>query len=456
MAGHPVSSRDLLVRGRRIITPEGLRPASVRVRGGRIAAVGAIDDPPGGAEVLDTGDAVLLPGLVDTHVHVNDPGRSEWEGFPSASRAAAAGGVTTLFDMPLNSIPPTTTVEGLKAKLEAAAGRTFVDVGFWGGLVPQNLAEIESLAAHGVPGVKCFLAPSGVPEFPHVTEAVLREALPALTRARTVLLVHAELSSRLRGLEGDPRDYASYLASRPRAAENEAVELLARLCRQSRIPIHIVHLSSADALPALRRAREDGLPLSAETCPHYLFFASEEAPAGGTEWKCAPPIRERENRERLWEALEEGLVGIVVSDHSPSPPEGKHRDTGDFGAAWGGISSLQLSLPAVWTAARERGTGVERLADWMSRGPARLAGLGRRKGALAPGYDADFVVFRPEASFEVRAEAIHHRHKLTPYTGRTLYGVVEATYRDGEKIYERGEFFGPPSGEILLSPESSQ
>jgi allantoinase len=426
----------------------------VRVRGGRIAAIGGADDPGDQAEVLDIGDAVLLPGLVDTHVHVNDPGRAEWEGFPSASRAAAAGGVTTLFDMPLNSIPPTTTVEGLKLKLEAAAGRSLVDVGFWGGLVPENVPELEDMVAHGVPGVKCFLAPSGVPEFPPVTEEHLREALRALARAQAVLLVHAELSSRLRDLDGDPRDYASYLASRPREAENEAVELLARLCRESRVPIHIVHLSSADALPVLRRAREEGLPLSAETCPHYLFFSAEEAPAGGTEWKCAPPIRERENRERLWEAVEEGLIGMIVSDHSPSPPEGKLRDTGDFGVAWGGISSLQLALPAVWTAARERGVPVERLAEWMSRGPAALAGLASRKGALAPGYDADFVVFRPEASFEVRPEALHHRHKLTPYAGRTLHGVVEATYRNGEKIYEKGEFFGPPSGEILLSPES--
>ncbi len=453
IAGLPVSSRDLLVRGRRVVTPEGLRPASVRVRGGRIAAIAGPDEPADGAEVLDAGDAVVLPGLVDTHVHVNDPGRAEWEGFPSASRAAAAGGITTLFDMPLNSIPPTTTVGGLEVKLEAAAGRTLVDVGFWGGLVPENLAELETLVAHGVPGVKCFLAPSGVPEFPHVTEEHLRDGLRALDRAQAVLLVHAELSSRLGNLDGDPRDYASYLASRPRAAENEAVELLARLCRESRVPIHVVHLSSAEALPTLRRAREEGLPLSAETCPHYLFFAAEDAPAGATEWKCAPPIRERGNRERLWEAVEEGLIGMIVSDHSPSPPEGKCRDTGDFGAAWGGISSLQLSLPAVWTAARQRGSPVERLAEWMSRGPARLASLDRCKGALAPGYDADFVLFRPEASFEVRAEAIHHRHKLTPYAGRTLYGVVEATYRNGEKIYEKGEFFGPPSGEILLSPE---
>jgi allantoinase len=385
------------------------------VRGGRIAAVEAPGEPAGEAEVLDAGDAVVLPGLVDTHVHVNDPGREEWEGFPSASRAAAAGGVTTFFDMPLNSLPPTTTVEALEAKLSAAAGRSRVNVGFWGGLVPGNLAQIESLVAHGVSGVKCFLAPSGVPEFPHVGEEELREALPALARAGALLLVHAELSGRLGELEGDPRDYATYLASRPRAAENAAVELLARLCRESGVRMHVVHLSSSEAVPALERAREEGLPLSAETCPHYLFFAAEEAPVGAT-------------------------------------PEGKRRDTGDFGAAWGGISSLQFSLPAVWTAARERGTPVERLAEWMSRGPARMAGLERSKGALTAGRDADFLLFRPDEAFEVRPERTHHRHKLTPYAGRTLYGVVEAVYRGGEKIYEKGEFFGPPAGELLLSP----
>ncbi|MGH9316024.1 MAG: allantoinase AllB, partial [Thermoanaerobaculia bacterium] len=311
---------------------------------------------------------------------------------------------------------------------------------------------LETLVAHGVPGVKCFLAPSGVPEFPHVTEAHLREALPVLSSAGAVLLAHAELPERLRELASDPRDYAAYLASRPRAAENEAVELLARLCRETGAAIHIVHLSSADALPVLERARREGLPLSAETCPHYLVFTAEEVPPGGTEWKCAPPIRERENRERLWQGLEEGLIGMIVSDHSPSPPEGKRRDTGDFDAAWGGISGLQLALPAVWTAARQRGVPVERVAEWMCRRPALLAGLAGRKGALAPGCDADFVVFRPEASFQVRPEALHHRHRLTPYAGRTLDGVVEATYLNGEKIYEKGEFFGPPTGEILLSP----
>ncbi|MGE5277988.1 MAG: allantoinase AllB [Acidobacteriota bacterium] len=447
-----MSLPQLLLRGRRVVTPDGLGPASVRVRGGRVAAVGPLDAPADGASVLDFGDAVVMPGLVDTHVHVNEPGRTDWEGFAAATRAAAAGGITTLFDMPLNSVPPTTTVKGFKAKLEAAAGRCFVDVGFWGGLVPRNRGQLMPLFRRGVPGFKCFLSPSGVEEFPPVAEADLARALPALAAAGALVLVHAETPDRIGTVAGDPRRYASYLASRPPAAEAEAARLLLRLCRESGVPIHIVHLSSAEALPALWEAKREGLPLSAETCPHYLTFSAEEIPEGATEFKCAPPIRGRENRERLWQALEEGLVGMIVSDHSPAPPEAKRREAGDFAAAWGGISSLQLGLPAVWTAARERGAPIERLAEWMCRGPARLAGLASRKGALAPGYDADFVVWRPEASFEVRPEAIHHRHKLTPYSGRTLKGVVEATYLRGEKIYEAGSFAEPPRGEILLSP----
>jgi allantoinase len=443
---------DLLIRSRRVVTPEGLRPASMRVRGGRIAALGGAEEPGAGASILDVGDAVVMPALVDTHVHINEPGRADWEGFETATRSAAAGGVTTLFDMPLNSIPATTTVKALKSKLEAAAGRCFVDVGFWGGLVPGNRRQLGPLVGRGVAGFKCFLPPSGVPEFSRVTEADLRKALPALSAAGAVLLVHAELPGRVGEIVGNPKDYAAYLASRPRAAENEAAALLLRLCRESGAAIHIVHLSSAEALPTLSQARQEGLPLTAETCPHYLFFAAEEVPAGATEFKCAPPIRESENRERLWRALEEGTIGMVVSDHSPSPAEGKCRDSGDFARAWGGISSLQLGLPAVWTAARQRNTPIDRLAEWMCRGPARLSGLASRKGTLAPGYDADFVVWRPETAFEVRPDAIYHRHKLTPYAGRTLYGLVEATYLRGEKIYERGSFLEPPRGEILLSP----
>jgi allantoinase len=441
---------DSVIRSRRVVTADGVRPASLSVRGGVIVAVEDIHAGSAG-EALDFGDSVVMPGLVDTHVHVNEPGRTEWEGFETASRAAAAGGVTTLFDMPLNSVPPTTSGEALAAKAAAAKGRTFVDVGFWGGVVPGNHRELGGMAELGAPGFKCFLVPSGVSEFGPVDERDLAVALPEVARLGAVLLVHAEDP---RWIEKPPpgadRRYSVYLATRPSRAEDEAVALLARLCRETGARIHVVHLSSADALAVIARARSEGLPLSAETCPHYLFFAAEEVPAGATEFKCAPPIRDRVNRERLWEGLQSGTIDMVVSDHSPSPPELKARETGDFLSAWGGISSLQLRLPAVWTAARARGVSFARLSEWLSAAPARLAGIAGRKGALIPGADADFVVWNPEETFEVRPETIHHRHKLTPYTGRTLAGVVEAVFLAGEKISERGRVPGPARGKILL------
>jgi allantoinase len=449
LAAAPAS---LAVRSSRIVTPEGERAGAVLVDDGRILAIVDAANVPKGTPTEDVGGAVLLPGLVDSHVHVNEPGRTEWEGFASATRAAAAGGVTTIVDMPLNSSPVTTTRDALERKRDAAAGGGQVDCAFWGGLVPGNASELPRLLDAGACGVKAFLCDSGIPEFPPAAESDLRRALPVLAERGKPLLVHAELAHQAKPSAGDPRRYSTWLESRPPSWESEAVALLLRLCRELRARIHVVHLSAAAAASLVAEAVREGVPLTAETCPHYLFFDAEEAPAGATEYKCAPPIRERANRERLWAALEKGTIGMIVSDHSPSPPEGKRRDTGDFGAAWGGISSLQFSLPAVWTAARERGTGVERLAEWMSANPARLAGLEASKGALAEGRDADFLLFLPDASFAVRPESIHHRHKLTPYAGRTLYGVVEAVYRGGEKIYEKGEFLGPPAGEILLSP----
>jgi allantoinase len=430
------------------VTPGGTRPAAVVVAGGVIESVA--EEAPPGVSVVDVGDSVVMPGLVDTHVHVNEPGRTEWEGFETATRAAAAGGVTTIFDMPLNSIPATTTAEALRAKMAAARGKCFVDVGFWGGVVPGNLGELADMKDLGAPGFKCFLVPSGVEEFGPVGGRQLAEALRETARIGAVLLVHAEdPDGILPAAAGDPRDYATYLATRPPRAEDDAVALLARLCRETGARIHVVHVSSAGAVPPIARARADRLPLSAETCPHYLFFAAEEIPAGATEFKCAPPIRDRANRERLWAGLESGAVEMVVSDHSPSPPEGKSRDTGDFLSAWGGISSLQLRLPALWTVARQRGHSFERLAEWLSAAPARLPGREGTKGLIAEGRDADFVVWNPDETFEVTPEMLHHRHKLSPYLGRTLSGVVQATYLAGEKIFERGRFVGPPRGKIL-------
>ena len=371
----------------------------VLVEGNTIAAVGEYDQAPAGAELVDFGDLVLMPGLVDTHVHVNEPGRTEWEGFATATRAAAAGGVTTVVDMPLNSVPATTTVSALREKLAAAEGQLAVDVGFWGGVVPGNAAELRPLREAGVLGFKCFLVPSGVDEFPAVGEADLRAALPVLAALGVPLLAHAELPGPIEvataALFDAPADrYATWLASRPPAAEEEAIALLLRLCREHGARLHVVHLSASGAVEALRAAKAAGLPVSVETCPHYLALVAEEIADGRTDHKCAPPIRERANQAALWAALEDGVIDLVASDHSPCPPAMKHlrqadelagasAGSGDFFRAWGGIASLELALPVTWTAARCRGHGPERLAEWMSAAPARLAGLDARKGALA-------------------------------------------------------------------------
>jgi len=452
-------SPDLCIRGQRVITPDSAGPAAVHVREGRIYAVGTFEDVPDGCEVVEAGDAVVLPGLVDSHVHVNEPGRTRWEGFATATRAAARGGVTTIVDMPLNSVPPTTTPEGLRQKIEAARGRCLVDVAFWGGLVPGNLGLLAAMQEGGVVGFKCFLIDSGIQEFPPVSEGELHAAMFELSRLDATLIVHAEMpgpvaEATARCCEGeaagDPRRYETFLRSRPRAAEDEAVALLLRLCRETGARVHVVHHSSADSLPLLREAKEAELPFTAETCPHYLTFAAEDVPDGATEFKCCPPVRERENRERLWQALADGTIEMVVSDHSPCPPEMKRRAEGDFLKAWGGISSLQFRLPVVWTEASRRGHGFQELARWLSREPARLAGLLGRKGAITPGRDADLVIFDPDASFRVEPDANEHRHKLTPYEGMELKGVVEATYLRGQRVYARGEFAERPAGMLLL------
>jgi allantoinase len=437
---------ERVFRSRRVVTPAGVGPASVHVEAGRIVAVAAWDALPAGTPVVDAGDAVIGPGVVDTHVHVNEPGRTDWEGFVTATRAAAAGGTTTLVDMPLNSIPATTTAAALAEKRGVAGGHVFVDVGFWGGVVPGNAGELAGLVAGGALGCKCFLVDSGVDEFPPVGRADLEPALAELRRLAVPLLVHAELAGPIdaagAALAGaDPRRYATYLASRPPAAEAEAIALMVSLVRRVPARVHIVHHSAAAALPLLRAARADGLPISAETCPHYLTFAAEDIPDGATPWKCAPPIRERENRELLWRALAEGDLDLVASDHSPCPPAMKGVERGDFGAAWGGISGLQLALAATWTEARRRGFGLADLARWMSAAPARLAGLDDKKGTIAPGRDADLVIWRPEERF--RVERVEHRHPLTPWAGRELDGVVESTWLRGDKVFDRGDITGP-------------
>jgi allantoinase len=428
---------DLVLRGTRVVTPTGVRAASVHVNDGRIARIAAWDDVPKAPAVVDAGEHLVMPGVVDTHVHVNEPGRTEWEGFDSATRAATAGGVTTILDMPLNSIPATTTVAALEMKRRAANGKSVVNVEYIGGVIPGNKGELEGMRDAGVRAFKCFLSPSGVDEFPAVTERDLREVFPILERLGLPLMVHAEDPTRL--LEGpdtgSPR-YADWLASRPVAAERSAIEMLVRLMESWPARVHIVHLSSASSLDVVRSAKERGLPITVETCPHYLTFAAEEIPDGATEYKCAPPIRDAREREALWDALIAGDIDLVASDHSPCPPILKETG-GDFFAAWGGIASLEVSLPAVWTGARSRGIGPERIAQWMSAAPARLAGLGDRKGKIEEGYDADITIWNSETSFIVDPDMLQHRHHVTPYAWRELYGSVVSTYVAGRLVFSR-------------------
>lgn len=447
-----------VIRSDRVLLPTGMGPATICVDDGEISAIVYGDRsafPPGsskpGIEQLDAGSAIVMPGLVDTHVHINEPGRTAWEGFETATRAAAAGGVTTLVDMPLNSIPATTNVGAFEVKRRAAEGQCHVDVGFWGGVVPGNAGDLEPLARAGALGFKCFLSPSGVDEFPHVNERDLRLAVPIVGSLHLPLLAHAEWPPLLRDVDprADPRLYSTWLRTRPPAAEHAAIELLMDLAGHAAARLHIVHLASADALPAIRKSRAMGLNITVETCPHYLTFCAEEIASGATARKCAPPIRERDHRERLWRGLRDGEIDLVATDHSPAPPALKHLDDGDFIAAWGGIASLQLSLPVMWTGARQRGIPFELLAKWMCAAPAKLAGLSERKGTIAMGHDADLVIIDPDREFTVDASRLYHRHAVTPYDGARLHGVVQKTMLRGEIVYDNGRCVGSPAGRLI-------
>ncbi|MFF2569381.1 allantoinase AllB [Streptomyces sp. NPDC058084] len=440
---------NLVLRSTRVITPEGTRAASIAVSGGTIAAVLPYDaEVPAGARLEDVGDDVVLPGLVDTHVHVNDPGRTEWEGFWTATRAAAAGGITTLIDMPLNSLPPTTTVENLRVKQDVARAKAHVDTGFWGGALPDNVKDLRPLHDAGVFGFKCFLSPSGVDEFPQLDQDQLAASLAEIAGFDGLMIVHAEdpheLAAAPQMSDGEAVEYAAFLASRPRVAENTAIQNLIDQARRLRARVHVLHLSSSDALPLIAAAKAEGVQITVESCPHFLTLTSEEVPDGATEFKCCPPIREAANQDLLWQGLADGTIDCIVSDHSPSTADLK---TPDFASAWGGISSLQLGLPAIWTEARRRGYDLTDVVRWMSEGPARLAGLAQ-KGAIEAGRDADFAVVDPDATFTVDPAELQHRNRVTAYAGKTLYGVVTSTWLRGERIADRGTL-GEPSGRLL-------
>jgi len=437
----------------RVVTPHEVRAAALIIDGGRIEAVVRREDVPAGVPVEDLGDLVISPGVIDSHVHVNEPGRTEWEGFETATRAAAAGGVTTIVDMPLNSSPVTTTVAALDAKRQAAAGKCWVDVGFYGGLVPGNLPHIEPLIDAGVCGVKAFLCDSGLPEFPAASESDLRVAMPVLARRGVPLLVHAELPEAPSGDLSDPRSYEEYEASRPPSWEARAVQMLAKLCLETHCRVHVVHRSSQEAMPCGIDSKQyrmlKAIGFTFETCPHYLTFSKQWIRDGDTRFKCAPPIRDEAQRSVLWRDLEYGVISTIGSDHSPCPPPMKLMETGDFQHAWGGVSSLQLTLSAIWTGASFRDLPLSMLANWLSQNPADLIGLVHQKGGISSGRDADLCVWDPEEQWTVVGAELHHRHKLTPYEGENLRGRVKRTYVRGQLAFDEGEFPTGPVGELL-------
>jgi len=436
-----------VILSRRVFFEGEFQPAGICVEKGRITAVVSPDRIPAEAELHDHGKHVIMPGLIDAHVHINEPGRTDWEGFETATRAAAAGGITTLVDMPLNSAPVTTTQQALKQKRASAQGKLAVDCGFYGGLIPGNEQEIEGLLDDGVLGIKIFLCDSGLPEFPAATEKELRTAMPVLARRGKPLLAHAELTDENQP-DWAPSSYTGFSRSRPESWEVQAVDLLIRLCRETGCRVHIVHVASVLAAERITLAKKEGLPLSCETAPHYLYFATEDIPDGDTRYKCAPPIRDRKNREGLWRALNMGTIDFVATDHSPCLPELKHLESGDLKQAWGGISSLQLLLPVLWTAGQKHGANLTDIARWTSEAPAHMLGLQLNKGNIKAGYEASLVVWDPETSFTVDAKKLYHKHAVTPYDRALLSGRVMATYLRGTKIYNGQNLLNINEGQL--------
>lgn len=446
-AGTQGNNLDLVIRAERAYTPEGVRAVEVGVRHGKIVEVQTLGAGLQGDRVVEVPqDQVLLPGLVDTHVHVNEPGRTEWEGFASATRAAAAGGVTTIIDMPLNSIPPTVTVEALDIKRQVAGPKAFVNVGFWGGAIPGHLLDMRPLLDAGVFGFKCFLLHSGVDEFPSLTADEMQQVMEELEPVDGLLIVHAEDAHIIDSApQAHGQHYSDFLASRPRDAEDRAIADVIERAKRTGARAHILHLSNADSLERVRQAKADGVRLTVETCPHYLTLVAEEVPDGATAFKCCPPIREESNRDALWAGLLDGTIDIIVSDHSPATAEVKGVDHGDFGEAWGGVASLQLGLPLVWSEARSRGLSLEQVLGWMSAKTSAFAGL-ESKGKIAVGADADLSLFAPEQNFVVDAKALRHKNPVSPYDGRELFGVVHSTLVAGREVD-----FETPTGQLLTA-----
>jgi allantoinase len=452
---------DAAIKSDRVITPAGTEKAIVLIKDGKVTDV-VSEMPDGDFPITDVGNKVVMPGIIDPHVHINEPGRTDWEGFDTATKAAIAGGITTLVDMPLNSSPVTTTVKAFDEKIKATKGQLHTNCGFWGGIIPGNEKEIEPLIEKGILGFKAFLTHSGIDEFPNVTEGDLRKAMPIIAKHGLPLLVHCELSdpTHLPIAIGTPlttRLYSDYLASRPKKWEDDAIALMIRLCEEFNCRVHIVHLSSADSIEQIAKAKQKGLPLTVETGQHYLFFNAEDIKDGQTQFKCAPPIREKVNNEKLWLALKDGIIDFVATDHSPSPPAMKEMISGDFMKAWGGISSIQFALPVLWTAAKKRDCSLNDISKWLCENPAILPGLqGRNRktflpaGRIQKGYDADLVVWDPDQRFTVTEDIIQHKHKITPYLNEELFGVVEQTYLKGEKVFDKGEFFQLNMGDIIL------
>jgi len=449
---------DFGIKSKNILTPKGIIDGIILISDGKIVDVNdSLSFGEGRGEVFpieDAGESIVMPGIIDPHVHINEPGRTEWEGFDTATKAAAAGGITTMIEMPLNSSPVTTTKNNFQIKLKAAKSKLHVNCGFWGGVIPGNLNDLQELLENGVFGLKAFLTHSGIDDFPNTNAEHLSKALKILKKYNKPLLVHCELDAvhdDLKLSDQNPKSYSAYLKSRPKSWEDNAIKLMINLCRDTGVHVHIVHLSSANSIEQIRKAKQEGLPLTVETAQHYLFFNAEEIPDGATQYKCAPPIREKENNQCIWNALMDGTIDFIATDHSPSPPSMKEMEPGNFKKAWGGIAGLQFSLPVVWTKMQEKNIPVEKMLKWLCENPAKFIGLESSKGKIEKGFDSDLVIWNPEREFVVEEKMIQHRHKITPYLDKELSGVVEQTYVGGVKVYDNGSFINLNKGKILLS-----